>query len=88
MWMDHPTPGAQSLKNVLREWLEWGIAPQLVYGSDATSPFKLWISALTFRADLCAVLSDMVKESLVTEDQALTMAHQILRGNSERIYSL
>jgi hypothetical protein len=86
MWMDHPTPGAQSLKHVLREWLEWGIAPQLVYGSDATSPFKLWMSALTFREDLHAVLRDMVAESLITEDQALATANQILRGNSEEIY--
>ena len=88
MWMDHPTPGAASLRHVLREWLEWGIAPQLVYGSDATSPFKLWMSALTFREDLHTVLSGMVAEALITQDQALVMATQILRGNAQRIYGL
>jgi uncharacterized protein len=87
MWMDNPTPGALSHKHVLREWLEWGIAPQMIYGSDAPSPFRLWLSALSFREDLCAVLSDMVTESLLTEDQALTAAYQILRGNSEKIYN-
>ena len=86
MWMDHPTPGALSLRNVLREWLEWGIAPHLVYGSDSTSPFKLWMSALTFREDLTAVLGAMVGESLLGEDQALAIAYQVLRGNSEKIY--
>jgi len=86
MWMDTPMAGALSHRRVLREWLEWGIAPQLIYGSDAPSPFRMWLSALTFREDLSAVLHDLVRESLLSEDQALAMAYQILRGNAEKIY--
>jgi uncharacterized protein len=86
MWMIDHIPGALSPRRTLREWLEWGIAPRLIYGSDAITPFRLWMSALCFREDLSAVLTDMVQESLLSEDQALNAAYQILRGNAEAIY--
>jgi hypothetical protein len=86
MWMDHPTPGASSVKHILREWLEIGLSSRLIYGSDATSPFKLWMSAMNFRDDLYIVLKDMVYDGLITEGQAVSMAYKILRGNAETIY--
>ena len=88
LWMDHPTPGALSLKHTLREWLEIGLSSRLIYGSDATSPFKLWMSAMNFREDLYTVLKDMIDEGLINEIQALSMAEQVLRGNSENVYKL
>ena len=86
MWMIDHIPGALSTRRTLREWLEWGLAPRLIYGSDAITPFRLWMSALCFREDLSAVLTDMVRESLMSEDQALNAAYRILRGNAEAIY--
>lgn len=88
MWADHPTPGAASLVNTLREWMEMGLSHRLIYGSDATSPFKLWMSAVCFREDLYKVLKGMIDEELISESQALSMAYQILRGNAEAVYDL
>jgi len=88
MWMSSPIPGASFNKRALQEWLEWGIAAKLVYGSDGVSPFSTWLSALTFREDLAEALSDMVERSLLSEEQALNAAYDILRGNSEKIYKL
>jgi uncharacterized protein len=88
MWMDHPTPNAASLVRTLREWLELGLASKLIYGSDATSFFKLWISAVNFREDLHTALKGMVDDRLIDEDQALSMARQILRGNAQAVYGV
>ena len=88
MWMDHPTPNAASLVHTLREWLEMGLAPKLIYGSDGTSPFRLWISAMNFREDLFTALKGMVDEGLISDNQALSMAEAILRGNAKDVYGL
>jgi predicted TIM-barrel fold metal-dependent hydrolase len=88
MWMDHPTPNAASLVRILREWLEMGLAPKLMYGSDATSPSRLWLSAMNFREDLYIALKGMVDENLISEGQALSMAEQIMKGNAEAVYKL
>jgi predicted TIM-barrel fold metal-dependent hydrolase len=88
MWADHPTPNASYLVHILREWLEMGLSSKLIYGSDATSPFKLWMSAMDFREDLYTALKGMIDEGLISESQALSMAEQILRGNAETVYGL
>jgi uncharacterized protein len=88
MWMDHPTPHARYLVNTLREWVEMGIASKLIYGSDATSPQKLMLGAMNFRGDLSTALKGMIDDELISEDQALSMARQILRGNAESVYGL
>jgi uncharacterized protein len=88
MWMDHPTPNARSLVRTLREWLEIGIAPKLMYGSDGTSPQKLVISAMNFREDLYTALKGMIDDGSINENQALLMAGQILRGNAEAVYKV
>jgi len=88
MWMVDPMPGASFNRRALREWVEWGIAPKLIYGSDGVSVFSQWLSAYSFREDLIVILDDLVENSLLSVDQALEAAYLILRGNSERIYSL
>lgn len=88
MWMDAQTPGSLFLRSTLRDWLESGIAHKLIYGSDGVSPMRVWISASSFREDLASALTDMVSDGLVSDEQALSMAYQVLRGNAEKLYGL
>jgi predicted TIM-barrel fold metal-dependent hydrolase len=87
IWMEHPC-SPYALVGTLREWLEMGLASKLIYGSDGTSPFKLWISAMDIREALYIVLKGMIDDGLISESQALSMAEQILRGNAETVYRL
>lgn len=87
MWMLDPLLGSSFNRQALREWLEWGLAPRLIFGSDGLTPFSQWLSLITFRDDLTEILSDMVEKSMLSMDQALEAAYQILRGNAENIYN-
>jgi predicted TIM-barrel fold metal-dependent hydrolase len=87
MWWGHfSSPNA--LVGILREWLEMGIVRRLIYGSDAGNPHQLWMSAMNMRQALYLALKGMIHDGLLNEDQALSMAELVLRGNAKTLYKL
>jgi hypothetical protein len=85
--MEHPS-SPNAMVGVLREWLEMGIAPKLIYGSDGTSPIKLWISAMNIRECLHMTLKGMIDDGLIDTTQALSMAEMVLRSNAKKVYNV
>ncbi len=77
-----------SLVRILREWIEMGLIRRLIYGSDAGNPHQLWLSASNIRRGLYLALKGMIDDGMIDEDQALTMAEFVLRGNAESLYGL
>ena len=85
--MEHPS-SPNAMVGVLREWLEMGIAPKLIYGSDGTSPIKLWISAMNIRECLHLALKGMIDDGLINTMQALSMAEMVLYSNARKVYNV
>jgi len=64
-------------------------AAKLLYASDqASEPEVLWISARMARASLERVLGDAVDRDFLTADEATSIGHGILAGNTRRLHGL
>jgi hypothetical protein len=80
------------LKNVLRHWLLL-FPDKVVFGSDAF-PFSdavgaeesYWIAIRSARVALTAALAEMILNHEITEQQAMTFAHNYLHDNASRLY--
>ncbi|MFH0729754.1 MAG: amidohydrolase family protein [Pseudomonadota bacterium] len=79
------TPG--TIAKILRDWLEAGLAPKMLYGSDGPSIFLLSISSINIREELHLALKGMIDDGLINEDQAFTMAQMILHDNAKKLYN-
>jgi uncharacterized protein len=81
------------LKIVLRHWLLL-FPDKVLFGSDAF-PFSdavgaeesYWIAVRSARVALAAALSEMILNHEITEQQAMTFAHDYLHDNAARLYS-
>ena len=84
----------RTLASWLREWLE--VFPEKVlYGTDAY-PYSesmgweesLWIANRNAREALGLALTGMVRDGEIDQTRAEQLAHDVLRGNAERLYRL
>jgi predicted TIM-barrel fold metal-dependent hydrolase len=80
--------GPKVLADLLREWLEMGLADKIIYASDAISPILLWISALNMREALNIALKGMIEDGLIDEKQAILIAQMILHDNAKKLYKI
>ena len=71
---------------ILREWLQGGLAPKMLYGSDAPTPFLIMMAAVCIREALILALKGMIGDGFIDKDQALAMARMILRDNAKDFY--
>jgi len=76
----------QGIVGILRKWLQAGLAPKMLYGSDAPTPFLIMMAAVCMREALYLALKGMVADGFIDEGQALTMARMILRENAKNLY--
>ncbi|MDR3294988.1 MAG: amidohydrolase [Clostridiales Family XIII bacterium] len=82
-------PGSpDSIKNILKEWIEYGLADKLLYGSDGNSVLGMWMSAVNARHVLTLALDELIAEGFVDEGQAVNFATLILRGNVKKLYRI
>lgn len=81
-------PGSpRSLVKTLREWLEMGCAEKMLYGSDSIDPLSFWMGAINIREALYLTLSEMIKDGLYNESQAVAIARLILHDNAKKLYN-
>ena len=79
---------------ILRPWLE--VMPEhIVFGTDADffSPGMgwqetTWLGSRNARRALAIVLTEMVKENVISIPRAKEIAERVLRGNAWRLYHL
>jgi hypothetical protein len=73
----------------IHETFEFAPTKKVMYGSDGImGPELFWISALNTRKALSRVLSDLVAEDVLDNDEAMEIAKDIFYRNAERIYGL
>lgn len=73
----------------IHETLEFAPTKKVMYGSDGImGPELFWISALNTRKALGRVLSDLVADDVLDNDEATEIAKDIFYRNAERIYGL
>jgi hypothetical protein len=82
------------LARILRPWLEM-MPEHVMFGSDA-GPFgpgldweeTILIASRNARRALAIVLSDMLREGIITQDRAKEIAQRVLRGNAAQLYGM
>jgi len=82
------------LARILRPWLEM-MPEHVMFGSDA-GPFgpgldweeTILIASRNARRALALVLSDMVRDGIITQDRAKEIAQRVLRGNAAQLYGM
>lgn len=73
----------------IHETLEFAPTKKVMYGSDGImGPELFWISSLNTRKALGKVLSDLVADDVLDDDEALEIAQDIFFRNAERIYGI
>jgi predicted TIM-barrel fold metal-dependent hydrolase len=84
----------QEVAREIRTWLE--IMPErVIFGTDSgpTAPGfgweeALWLGSRKFRQALGIVLTQMMKDEVITETRARQIAERVLRGNAADLYRL
>jgi hypothetical protein len=80
-------PGSpDSIKNILKEWITYGLADKLLYGSDGNNVLGMWMSAVNARHVLTLALDEITAEGFADTEQAANFAGMILRGNAKGLY--
>jgi len=80
-------PGsADSMKNIMKNWIISGIGDKLLYGSDGNNVLGTWMSAVNARRMLTNVFEELVQEGYLDEDQAVMFAKMLLRDNAKKLY--
>jgi len=80
-------PGSpDSVNNVMKSWLKYGLADKLLYGSDGNNVLGTWMSAINARRILTLALDEMIDEGFLDKEQAVHMAALILRDNVKTLY--
>ena len=82
------------LARILRPWLEM-MPEHVMFGSDA-GPFgpgldweeTILIASHNARRALALVLSDMMRDGIISRDRAKEIAQRVLRGNAVQLYGL
>jgi uncharacterized protein len=82
------------LARILRPWLEM-MPEHVMFGSDA-GPFgpgldweeTILIAARNARRALVLVLSDMMRDGIISRDRAKEIAQRVLRGNAAQLYRM
>jgi predicted TIM-barrel fold metal-dependent hydrolase len=82
------------LARILRPWLEM-MPEHIMFGSDA-GPFgpgldweeTILIASRNARRALALVLSDMMRDGIISRDRAKEIAQRVLRGNAEQLYGM
>lgn len=73
----------------IHETFEFAPTKKVMYGSDGImGPELFWISSLNTRKALGHVLSDLIAEDVLDDDEATEVAKDIFYRNAERIYGL
>lgn len=75
-----------SLVPFFRDWFEMGVAPKMLYGSDACDPTSMWLSCNNAREAIYLALKGMIDDGLISQSQALMMAQMFLRENAKKLY--
>jgi hypothetical protein len=82
------------LARILRPWLEM-MPEHVMFGSDA-GPFgpgldweeTILIASRNARRALALVLSDMMRDGIISRDRAKEIAQRVLRGNAAQLYGM
>jgi predicted TIM-barrel fold metal-dependent hydrolase len=82
------------LAKILRPWLEM-MPEHVMFGSDA-GPFgpgldweeTILIASRNARRALALVLSDLMRDGLISQDRAKEIARLVLRGNAAKLYGM
>jgi len=85
---------AQEMANILRPWLEL-MPERVIFGSDA-GPMgpgygweeSSWVGTHRAKQALAIVLSQMIRDGVITDARARDIAEMVLRGNAVKLYRL
>jgi predicted TIM-barrel fold metal-dependent hydrolase len=72
----------------VKEWIKYGLADKLLYGSDGNNVLGTWISAVNSRHILTKAMDDLIEEGFLDEEQAVYFAKLILHDNAKKLYKI
>ncbi|RLI22674.1 hypothetical protein DRO47_02330, partial [Candidatus Bathyarchaeota archaeon] len=84
----------RDLSFILREWLAWKLEDRILFGTDAveapwgTDDLLCVYGSRQARKALEFTLSETIRDHVLTEEEAVTIAHKILRDNALELYKL
>jgi len=77
-----------SFKRALSEWLSYVPSAKFLWGGDGHFVEEIYGAVCMVRQGLADVLAEKIEESLMDEQQALTIARGILHDNAVRLFRL